>query len=221
MSSYWDHSEQERAALSDEQMTALEKFELMEAGIVIPAAPEYEEIIEVTIPKVTLFKISYNGKYSQTDLAAHFDTAEQAQKVAELLLDAFVIDTDYKTGANVKKQITDITVGTMQVADGIAVTKSHALLVENKDKKERNSTLRNEYGTAQKKQAETLSNMRNDRYEQLGVLRRCQKMQAIWEDYLETCGGDETTAMKFFQKAYNDEAIKEMNEWLGGENEDA
>lgn len=214
MKSYWDHTEQERAVLTEEQMEALSKFELMEAGVVVPAVPEYEKIEVVEIPKRDVYQIVV-GTFGHDRVGVLFEAVADAEAVAALLRNGVTLDHDHKTDTDSVIPVGEIKVGTKQVARKQEIMKVHDILTENKVRKERNSHLRSEYSEMTTKKSETLSNMRDDWYQRQAVMRKCKKMQTVWEDYLKTCEGQEVMAMKFFRKAYDNEDIETMNDWLG------
>ena len=214
MKSYWDHSEQERSVLTQDQFDALTKLELMEAGVVVPATPAYEDITDVKIPKKDVYQIAI-GPYGHERVGILFEEAGQAEAVAVLLRDGVTLDHDHKTDTDSVIPVEEIKVGTKQVARKRDIMKVHDTLTENKARKERNNRLKSEYSKMHTERRETLSKMSDDWYENQQILAKCKKMQTVWEDYLKTCEGQEVTAIRFFQKAYDTEDIETMNEWLG------
>ncbi len=215
MTRYDDLSELKRMKLTNEQFEALCKLELMEAGVVIPATPEYEEVESVKVPCTTMHAVHYYGEYSNCELSVYFETAEQAMEVAAAIRGSSILNQDYKTNTRIPMLIRDVKVGIQSVHTEVDVAKIRARIIEDKEKKKRNVTLRNEYTKAVDSQDKILTSMRDDRYELQTRMQRYEKIKTVWEDYLATCNGDQGVALAFLEKAYNHSEIKKMNEWLG------
>jgi len=212
MQRYWDLSEKERAELSDADMSAYEKIELMERGLVVPPEPEYEDVVEVVIPTYKVYKLTYNSRYN--GLPILFKELETAEEAAAALRGGMTHETDYNTGKSFVKAIEEISITTETVCEETDINKSRSALAEAKAARSRNDIKRREYQDAVSKLSEALTEMRNDRYECQGILQRLTKMKAVWEDYVKTCGGDRNVAYKFLRKAYDLEDIEQMREWL-------
>jgi len=210
MKSYWDLTEKERAELTD--LSAYEKIELMEQGIIVPAEPEYEKVLEVDVPTHKVYRLTYNSRYNS--LPIHFNDLIQAEEVAAALRGGMTLESDYNTGKSFVRTVEEISITTQDVCEECDINRSRSALAEAKAAKNRNKNLRAEYRKACEKQSETLSEMRDDWYKCQGTLRRMQKIRAVWEDYLETCGGDRDVALKFLRKAYDLEEIEQMRGWL-------
>lgn len=212
--SYWDHTEQERAALSDAEMVALETLELMENGIIVPAEPTYEPIETVEIKKRTLHELLYNdSKYNRIDVK--FEDITDAETVAEILRRGYTTGTHGYTDCDVATPVESITIAAIEVAEKDCVIHAKEALTENKSRKSRNSKLKTEYEKAITKRTEALNSMHSDRWSQREELARFKKMHETWLAYLETCDGNVNIAHRFLLKAYTSEDIEQMNLWMG------
>ena len=212
MQRYWDLSEKERAELSDADMSAYEKIELMERGLVVPPEPEYEDVVEVVIPTYKVYKLTYNSRYN--GLPILFKELETAEEAAAALRGGMTHEADYNTGKSFVKAIEEISITTETVCEESDINKSRSALAEAKAAKSRNDIKRREYQDAVSKLSEALTEMRNDRYECQSLLQQLKAIKDVWEDYVETCGGDRSVAYKFLRKAYDLEDIEQMREWL-------
>jgi hypothetical protein len=99
MTTYWDLSEQERAALTADDVQKYIDAELMLKGVlkVKPLALEPEPTVPV--PSTKAFVVRFGGKYGRTDSGVAFDTIESAQ--AFIALRAVRVESEYMDSTSV------------------------------------------------------------------------------------------------------------------------
>lgn len=210
MKIYWNLSNKERAALTNDDMAAYEKIELMETGIVATMPPEYEPEPEITVPTHQIHKIVYDGCNT---LNIYFRDLTQAEEAAAALRGGLLVYEDYHTKTRTTKMITDVSIGVEDVHDESDVAKIRKALIEAKDVKSRNAAARSKYQNACSKSEDALSKMRNDRYKCRDIMLQMTHIGEVWQDYLETCNGDRDVARKFLEKAYSVEDLEAAQEW--------
>jgi hypothetical protein len=84
MKTYWDHSERERADMTEEEVTRLLDFELMQKGILKPKPLVVLPVVPPAMPKKTYARVRCDGRHG-TALDVVFHTVEDAKVFLALL----------------------------------------------------------------------------------------------------------------------------------------
>ena len=217
MRRYWDLSEKERSALTDEQMAGMEKIELMEEGIVPVAAPDAPVYADVSVPQRQYYRVGFeSSRYSnQRVMGCAFETKEQAEQV--IALKPIEVETSYDRSPDVAAWPTRYYVQTVNLATREDCDRVRPELGENKKIQNVWETDRQEYTEYTEKRSKALEKMRQDRRDCQGHAAHMERIRNTWDDYVKTCDGDEETARKFLAKAFPELHIASMHEWFQGE----
>ncbi len=211
MKTYWDLSEQERAALTGADVERFGDAELMIKGVLKVDAPKLEPVPAMPEPDVDVFAVS--AGYGKADVA--FADAESARAFVALKP---MVRSSMWTG-NESIQYVD-TAGTEEwkISAERAHSKQLAELRKNefvasKDVKARNERLTTEYEAALKAQQGALADMWSD-WRECGVkASRMQKVAETFAMYERTADGDKNIAFRFLRKVFTNEEIIEATEW--------
>jgi hypothetical protein len=150
---YWDFTEQERAEMTAETVTALLDVELMEKGVRKPKPPELKLVPESPLgPRKKFYTLSGNGKYGTDvtfDLA--FPTIEQAQKFMEL--SPVNRDYDYEVGTefHYAKPVGEMSIGVEELYTIDQVNEFRSALKNRKAAMEHNQKAQSAYNEAASK----------------------------------------------------------------------
>jgi hypothetical protein len=210
---YWELSEEERAALTQEQVDRFAEYELMAKGVLRTSTLELEAVPEVPEPSLTFYRIKRDS-WHQLDFA--FRSSEAA--MAFLALDPVLVETNYYGGRtaieSAKAFGTDATVSAQKLR---SEEESSAVLTTVKRAAEisaSNNKRREEHDKAVRAQEEALVDMWTD-------WRRCRDRDAAmrrivktYDEYVATAG-DASVAAKFLLKAFARDQIEEASQWTG------
>ena len=213
MKTYWDYSETERTELTSEQVTALLKYEQMEAGIIVPPHPgEEPDDTPADVTRVTIYGVKVNS-YHGPDL--WFENPEDAQKVAELK--PFRVDYDYQIGEKYSyiAPREEISVVTKEVAKSADLDGMRQELQRVKKALTEYKSDLAKHNEAAQKASDASQSVWDDWYEQLQVKAEAERIVATFDRYVEDCDGSEKVACRFLRKAYDDELIEKSFDRLG------
>jgi len=212
---YWDYETAEQTDMTAEQVEALLKLELMEAGVVALEPPVPEDVPEVDLPTVRVFSIEHGGQYGRTKLDLAFVDETQAAAFVELA--PMLIDADYSMGSDkhFPTPMTELAIVPRDLFDRHAIQTARATLEKAKAIKDRNSTAQAEYTKAQEAVTKATSGV----WEHWGELQDQKathwRIIATFGEYTKTCEGNAEIAGQFLAKAYDAEDICAAFEWGG------
>lgn len=217
MKTYWDYNEQERAALTEQQVNSLLDVELMEKGVLKPVAPTLIPIVE---PKdigerKQFYGVEFRGKYgSDEDSRMVFASMDEAK--AFMALNPLVADYNYEAGS-------DYTYA-MSLADAKITVKSLfcyedinrviSLLKKNKSAVEENRSAESKYSEALRIASGVTDGVWKDWYDQRGTRGDMERVVSTYKEYLALTQGDSALALKFLGKVYNQAQIEKAQEWI-------
>lgn len=211
---YWDHTEQERAAMSSDEVDALLKFALMEAGIVTPTEPTYELEDEPELPTRTYYTVSFRTDYSKA-CGIMFETVEQAQAFIDLQPIEKGSDylLDFKDFASRMQEMEIVTAKLPSRGD---VEEHQGEIKRAKAAKEANKKKRDAYNKACNAASQATEGVWDDWHKCRRLDESNERIVATWNDYVATCEGDREIAAKFFQKAFSDhDTVSAAFSWFG------
>lgn len=210
MKTYWDFTEQERAALTDEQVRELCKLELMGEGIIPPSypgpAPERPVVDE---PKVTVYQVTWKAGYTTESLC--FEDREQALEAMKLR--PVNIDHDYTADVDSLRPLSESSMGEREVYKVFDKESYSSQLNEYRSAKERHDKEVAEYNDDKKAADRCCEGLWEDYHEQCATLRKAKRVAERFAEYVQTCDGDRRIAAKFLEKAFEPEEIQQANEW--------
>lgn len=205
---YWDYTEAERAAMTEQRVDELLSVELMAQGVVRPEPPKLETVERIELAKVLMYGIAYDG-FRKLDVL--FGSADDA--AAFLALRPQIKGHDYQSDIHHAQQFVG-TIESIEIfseADAIARKRE---LVRNKERERANEKAQEEYNKASAIVTKTCERIWNDWREQRETLSAMTRVRQVFLQYVDTAG-DEHIAMKFLRKAYADEKIRASQEWCG------
>ncbi len=200
MRRYWDLSNEERAALSREDVEALCRVEAMEKGVTKP--PIVEEVSEEP-PEMrtrTLFRPNYHNEYGSTSACdVAFETKEQ--------LDAFValrpvhVERAWEIECNIAHPISaeaEVVTIANDAASALearkAWSKAKRVAAEQKQK----------YEKEKRAYDEAVESVWSDWREQGRHAFEVERAREKWTEYVGMCDGNERIALGFFLKIHSD-----------------
>ena len=208
--SYWDLSEKERAALTEEQVRAFTNYELMQNGVI--RAGELELIDEPSAPEPDLEVFVAKVGYHRDDIA--WETAEQAKASIEGCIGQ--LSNHYLAGSESVHEvlpITDEAVVAVRAYSTAGFARAKEDLNAQKAAKAENNSRRQDHSKHLEKQDAALKGMWEDWYRCIGVGRCVAKLEATRAEYLTMTGGDEKMAETFLAKAFDADEREEAAEW--------
>jgi len=209
---YWDMTEKERAALTDERVEFMERLELMGEGVLAaePWTPEIEPVVPE--PDEEVYDVSA-GKYSA--VLATFASLDAARAFVDLC--PVPVETAYHGGTTIahvgEREAKEISVRRIYsraqwlahrqaIEAGVAIRKRNA---ETEAAREKDAA-----GAAN-----ALGALRNDLAECREKGRRYQRIADVYAQYVATAEGDEEIAWRFLCKAFPHDEIQEAAAWTG------
>ena len=214
MKSYKEHSQLERANMTSDDVESLLKIELMGAGIVeVPKPtkpvppPKFEPALEGLV-----FQPTIHAGYERS---LDFAFLNEEDSVAFAKMQIVKITEDY----DVKLKTVEITEGQTKIS--IVSVVSEEMLKQAKKAKKECSVDLTSYNSARYKHDEylvdrdaVLDPVWEDWRDMRSIHMKSQQLLSVFNEYVDTCDGDEELAMKFLKKAYTDKAIQEAYEFL-------
>ena len=208
MDIYWDLTEKERAALTEEQVRGYLAVELMSKGLTTPQPPEYEDVPEVEMETTTYYQIvADNAEFSPL-----FESADDASSIIALF--KLTRNSGYGSGNTPHaKPVDDVTVKPVDLPSADQVEAHKALLKEAHAKKKANDRRRREYDNAVRETSGATEEVWKD-------WRNCHQQEADHQAVVDTLreytdlAGDQTMAMKFLRRAYREHQIMDAFEWF-------
>lgn len=212
MKRYWDMDEAERAALSAEQVQDLLVVELMERGVLRPEEPELEDIEEPELETQRVYELSRRYQ-AGPDLV--FRSAEDAQRVVELLAEvgAQSLTSRFPTygleAISVLEALPDLEISARNVIDHAQYeahkTAIHAARSARARNKETLERYRKDLGKVETETADIWSDWRECR----AAEAEREKVRATLEEYRQLTDGDQRMALRFLARAFSRELIEE------------
>lgn len=220
MNRYWDLSEKEKSLLTEEDVKAMVRVELMEKGVVNVEPPQIEEVVETILPTQTAFQLEIKkGEYGSADtIPIVWNKEEDAATVLAAIVasNGQRMKSDY-LGGEYRKYATQGIEVSMVVAEILNyqdIVNAKAEIEENAAKKRRNTDVKNEYDGALKEIREATEDLWADYWECVEKKRVMENHKKTFEEYVNLAG-DEDMATKFLLKAIGGEAANGLNEWFG------
>jgi len=209
VNTYWDLTEQERAALNRDQIDGYVGMELMHKGVVAPKPPDLEPVHEVKdVPTCRFYSVRHG--YRTHEL---FHTLEQAE--AFIALNPFELETDYGTDAKIAKPMGELAIEPMDLPNPENFAAFMIQLKAVKDAKGRNSKALESHKKSMQAVQDATREMFEDWERCAGLLHDANRVKLVWSEYLANCNGDAAVARRFLDKVFDAEQITRAAEWLG------
>jgi hypothetical protein len=213
MKTYWDHTEQERAGMSEEDVRKLLDFELMEKGVLRVAAPVIEDLVDVDLPKKTLYVVKHGSGHYGTEekIGLFFSTLEQAQTFIDLK--PMIRLHDYDTSKEYAKTMREPSIIREEAANEQDVLDNRSMLTANKERKQRNAKATQDYEVAARAMEKTLEGVWADWHACKAKASEAQKVIDTLDEYKRLTGGNTELAKTFLAKAFTPERLVAAEEW--------
>ncbi len=216
MQTYWDHTEQERAAMSREDVGRFLDLELMRKGVLKVKQPELEPVPHVETPEETkYFAVQWKDSqysYSLHDLAVAFTTAQDAE--AFLKLNFVRVCSAYGVSKNYVEHLTGASIVEATALRHDDYLNCKARLDESQEAKNRNEKLQSEFKTAAKTMDDALADVWSNWSECRDAQATHQQVMDTWNEYRQLANGDEDTARKFLRKVFSDDDVEAAEKWF-------
>jgi hypothetical protein len=205
---YWDLSERERAALTDEGLERYAAFELMEKGVLAVEPLSLEPEPSRPAPGATIYKVSRRHGYETFDAA--FSTVEAAQ--AFIALKPLRMQHDYSLDVDHFGSAGELKVEAVEAYDDASLGTVKQALSKAKEIADANRRREQEHGDALKKQSSALEGLYADYNACREKAARVAKLEKTRAEY-RAMAGDHKVAETFLAKAFTSEQIAEAEEW--------
>jgi len=210
MKTFNDYSELEKANLTEVEVQALLKYELMELGIVKPSEPELLPEDEAPVLQSKVYYQPYLKSYS--GLCCAFATAKEAE--AFLKLNPLILESEYPSYVSTVESPKETKVESVQAISKADFSKSESQLNKAKKNKEKNETATNSYNEEVKKSNDATSYVWDEWMECGRKKKNAEKVLELYDQYLEDCEGNEEIAVRFLGKVYSVNEIRNAYEFL-------
>lgn len=218
MKTYWEYDEQERAALTSEQVEALMDAELMTKGVLKPVAPKLHAIPASPLgEKLTVYGIRGKSKYgSDEHVGICFETAELAARFLEL--NPMVRDNDYEVGSefHYAKTLADCAIVSETLFSMEQINLHRSALKNRKAKSEENEKLSSAFTKACNESDKVTRQVWSDWHALQSTKAEMQKVVNTFAEYKRMTSDDEPMAMNFLAKVFNERKVAQAREWFPG-----
>lgn len=197
---YWDMTVDERAALTVEEVEALTKVELMEAGVLVPRPPELLQAEPPPTEKQTLLQPSVgNTRYGTQKVPIAFRTVEDLR--AFLALRPLFIDDEWPLGVKTAIPITgDEEHSAVEVVSKQETERLRSALERVQQNKKANEEENSRYVNECRASQKALEGLWAD-YQQCRTRAfRLQRVREVHAEYLTLAGGDDAVARAFLSR---------------------
>jgi len=209
MDIYWDLTEKERAALTEEQVRGYLAVELMSKGLTTPKPPEYEEEAAVELETTTYYQIVVDN----LEISPLFESADDASSIIALF--RLTRDSGYWHGNTAyAKPVGDVTVKPVDLPSEAQVDAHKVALEEAKKKKDANSKKRRTYDDAVRETNKATDEVWDDWRNCINTERYHQAVVDTLQEYTTLADGDQAMAMKFLRRAHTERQIMDAFEWF-------
>lgn len=207
MQRYWDYSEKERAAMTEEQVEQLLGYELMERGVLKVDPPAIQTMLPVDMPKRRVFSLAETDQYGNAKpIGISFDTIGQAE--ACLAAVPMMRVHEWNVEQHVAP-IKGITVIAEELPDTAAVLAAKATTDDNRRRKNENDEAQRQYEAAVKKVSDATSDVWSDWHDCRRKADEAKKIRDTFDEYKRMTGGNEEMARAFLAKAFDASEIEE------------
>lgn len=214
---YWDLTEKERAALTEENLKKFIDFELMEKGVVKVTVPILAEEEMIQLNKRMFFSVTGQNtrEYGSTDFGALFEKIEDAQAFAALR--PMKKEYEYSVGSEYyfAKPYDNYSINQVEIYTESEVMANKAILDRNAEIRKQNEAERKRTKEEVKAMKDATHGLYEDLYACKRKASRCQTIIDTFNSYLLLTNGDEQIAARFLSRAYSVEDIEEARRWFG------
>jgi hypothetical protein len=205
MKRYWDHTEEERAALTAPQVEALLGYELMEKGVLVIGNPPAEAPAEVPIPTRRVYCLVEKNGGVVNDLDLCFNDETKAR--AALGFITWIREAPWNAPAHTRAP-RDLMVMAVEMPNEADVAASRAALADRERRKREHDEAKRGYDEAQKKVAESTADVWSDWRRCIAEENHRERIRATMAEYLKMTDGNDGLARSFLAKVFTPEDIR-------------
>lgn len=206
MQRYWDYSEKERAAMTEEQVEVLLGYELMEKGVLKVDLPVVHDMLPVDMPKRRIFSLAEIDQHGTTKpIGVSFETIAQAE--ACLTFNPLKRVDEWNTEHHVAS--CNMTIIAEMLPDAAAVIAAKATTDDNRRRKAENDEAQRRYEQELKKVNDATSGVWSDWHDCRRKADEAKKIRDTFDEYKRMTGGNEELARAFLAKAFEANEIEE------------
>lgn len=210
MKTYWDYKEEDRAELTQEQVTELAKYELMKAGVVTTEPPQRPVLIPVDLQQREYFTVvgikEKRSYYDQKETLGTFETLEGAQAVLSAN-PLSVTKYSLESGCDVAGTYQEIKIERTMCTPAHLFANIRADVEKNSEATKAYESLQLEYEKQVQKSNEATQAMWADYYSLQRDKHKREQIKRTFEEYKALCDGKAETAFTFLLKAYPGENL--------------
>lgn len=217
MQTYWDLTEKERSALTQEQVNDYIKYELMSKGVVAPAPFTPESLQPIELTKRDVYRVGIgNGRYGRDHFNCGFSSAESA--AAFLKLNPIFVEQDYTVPTDdrlVAKEPQNLTVSLQQIPGEADILPIKSALARNQEIEKKNSEGRSAFDKAYKAVETATADLWSDYYAQQRKSARYAHILSVFDEYTKMAGSA-SIAFPFLCKSFpNGDEVQAAFAWTG------
>ena len=209
MKTYWDYTDKERSAMSEEQVRGFLDCELMSKGVLKPEPLKLETVDEIKLPTTTFYRLKRDWQFVGDIVFAKYEDA-----LAVSRMDLRHIDSDYQTGRDFASTFDKLAVVEVAVSGDCYKAEAKAALVQEKERKERNKKAQDAFDKASEDVTKATSDIWSDWYSCQSQSREHQRIVDTLAEYTKIAGGDEHLAATFLAKAFSEDQISDAFKWF-------
>ncbi len=215
MKTYWDHTEAERAQMTEDQVRAFEAYELMEAGIVRAPDPGPFTEPEPKTATIDVVAITFDG-HRQLDIG--FANASDAERFLREFPSIVWLEDTWDSGKTAAwgKPIVDARLAPKTIRDGADRDRTASAFKRWNAAKQAHEAARRAFEEARQKESAAVHGIWTDWHKQREWHDSLARVVTTFREYTTTAG-DATVAAKFLRKAFPESTIIEAAEVFGVE----
>lgn len=195
---YWDVPENERHALTEDQIAQFCKVELAEAGYVYPKPPNVMLENPPKVPTSTFYRPQID-QFNRLDIA--FSTMEGA--AAFLKLSPVEVTRDYRTDTSYSKPVAGMSIEPVELPTEQQLDAVKQGLAEAKQNKDANAKARKEFDTDVIRCDDLVKGVRSDYRDRVSHEFDLQCVRDTYEEFLKIANGEALIATRFLLKQHD------------------
>lgn len=215
MKTYWDHTPDERAALSSEQVEALAHIALMEEGV---TPPDPLELADETEPKLitnTAYELIHvSDAHYRMPTGICFASMDEAQEFCESSA-VIILRRDYGKPEYLQYDA-KFAVEVRKLPSAEVIEGNRAAIEAAGKARAKNSALRANHERQMREVEKVTKRLWDDWRQQLERIEERKRVVRRFEEYVAMCDGNEVLARRFLLKIYDSTKVADA---IGGRGE--
>lgn len=193
---YWDHTEEERAELSSDNIEELIKYELMQQGVLKPSPPVYETEAPPKLSSTNYYKVVLKFQsWGRDEIPVLFKNPVDARTFLEMEWDFL----DYEHSEHCARSRTEQEIVSVELPSYDEVVAHQAAIKTARKATERNEQKRRDYEKQLEEVARASSGVWSDWHRCLAQRDHLERIRQVYQEYFEMAG-DSQVALRFLLK---------------------